>query len=126
MEGTMGSLRLLLVEDDLTVRELAAHVFRGEGYEVIEARTGDEAAQKLVDPGPIHMLFADVRLPGKMDGIDVALRARELHPHIAMVIVSAYAPRRIERLARLDPPAAYLQKPYRTKEILEVVRRLAS
>ncbi len=63
-------------------------------------------------------------MPGKIDGIDVAVRARQLHPGIAIIVVSGYALDLWERLGKLDPPPGFLRKPYRTKEVLEVMRQL--
>jgi CheY-like chemotaxis protein len=121
----MGSLRVLLVEDEPLVREMIVETLRDEGLDVIEAATGDEAADILEEPNDIDVLVTDVRMPGKIDGIDVALRARELHPGIAIIVVSGYALDLWERLEKLDPPPVFLRKPYRTKEVLEVVRQLA-
>jgi DNA-binding response OmpR family regulator len=59
-----------------------------------------------------------MRMPGKMNGIDVAVRARELHPTIVVIVVSGYAPQLTERLNGLAPPAAFFRKPYRTSEIV--------
>jgi DNA-binding response OmpR family regulator len=122
----VGSLRVLLVEDEPMVREMAADTLKDEGFEVIEAATGDEAACLLVDPDDIDVVFTDVRMPGKMDGIDVAVRARELHPGIAVLVVSGFAPQLTERLDSLEPPAVFLSKPYRTRDIVNNIRRLAA
>jgi DNA-binding response OmpR family regulator len=122
----MSFQRVLVVEDEPMVREMAVDALRDEGFDVVEAATGDEAAEKLVDPDAIDVVFTDVRMPGKMDGIDVALRARELHPGIAVLVVSGFAPQLWERLEGLDPPAVFLAKPYRTRDILNNIRRLAT
>jgi CheY-like chemotaxis protein len=121
----MGSLRVLLVEDEPMVREMIVETLRDEGLDVIEAATGDQAVDLLEEPSDIDVLVTDVRMPGKIDGIDVAVRARELHPGIAIIVVSGYAVDLWERLEKLDPPPVFLRKPYRTKEVLEVVRQLA-
>ena len=59
-----------------------------------------------------------------LDGIDLALHARELHPKIAVIVVSGYAPHLVERLTRLTPPPVFFVKPYRSGEIIGAVRRL--
>jgi DNA-binding response OmpR family regulator len=122
----LGSLRVLLVEDEPMVREMAAEILEDEGFEVIEAATGDEAACLLVDPDAIDVVFTDVRMPGKMDGIDLAVRARELHPRIAVLVVSGFAPQLWERLEGLDPPAMFLSKPYRARDVVNNIHRLAA
>ena len=60
----MGSLRVLLVEDEAMVREMAAEALKDEGFDVIEAETGDAAALLLVDPDDIDVVLTDVRMPG--------------------------------------------------------------
>jgi CheY-like chemotaxis protein len=120
----LGSLRVLIVEDEPVVREMVAEALRDESFDVIEAETGDEAARQLVGLDKIDVLFTDVRIPGMRDGIDVAVRARELHPDIAVIVVSGYALRLWERLEGLNPPPVFLRKPFRIKEVLAVVRQL--
>jgi CheY-like chemotaxis protein len=122
--GGMGSLCTLLVEDEAVVREMVAEAFRDENFDVIEAATGDEAARELVGRNKIDVLFADVRMPGMRDGIDIAVRARELHPGIAVIVVSGYALELWERLERLNPPPVFLRKPFRLREALAAVRQL--
>jgi DNA-binding response OmpR family regulator len=63
-------------------------------------------------------------MPGMRDGIDVAVRARELHPEIAVIIVSGYALELWKRVEGLEPPPVFLRKPFRLKEALAVVRQL--
>jgi CheY-like chemotaxis protein len=118
-------LRVLLVEDEPMVREMLVEALREEGLEVIEAATGDEAVGLLVKPSDVDVLVTDVRMPGKIDGIGVAVPAREIHPDIGIIVVSGYALDLWERLEKLDPPPVFLRKPYRTKEVLDVVRQLA-
>jgi CheY-like chemotaxis protein len=120
----LGSVRVLLVEDEPTIRQMAAEALRDEGFDVVEAANGDEAAGKLVYPDAIDVVFTDVRMPGTMDGIDVALRARKLHPGIAVIVVSGYALHLWERLEELNPPPVFLRKPFRMKEAVAVLRRL--
>jgi YesN/AraC family two-component response regulator len=79
-----------------------------------------------VDPDDIDVVFTDVRMLGIMDGIDVAARARELHPGIAVLVVSGYAARLWERLEALGPPAVFLSKPYSSLEIVNHIHRLTA
>lgn len=120
----MENLRILLVEDDQMVRLMAADFLREEGFDVTEVATGDDAAIQLADVDDFGLVFTDVQMPGGKDGIDVAVRARELYPQIAVIVASGYTPNLIERLDVLDPPAVFFRKPYRSKEVLDVIRQL--
>ena len=116
--------RVLLVEDEYLVRLVAAETLREHGYHVVEASTGDEAAAILKDPAGFDLLFTDVRMPGTLDGIMVAERARERQPSIPVLVVSAYAPGITARLDSLEPRPAFLRKPYRARELLKVLQSL--
>jgi CheY-like chemotaxis protein len=118
--------RILLVEDEELVRILAAEALRDAGFEVVEAATGDEAAKCLVDPDEFDVLVTDVRMPGRLDGIDVAARARMRDPSIGVVVVSGFAPQVIERLKTFDPVPVFISKPYRTGEVIGVIQKLAA
>ena len=76
----MPAIRILLVEDEALIRVMVADFLADEGFEVTEARDGEEAVRLLDTVGGFDVLFTDVRMPGMLDGIDVALRARRQHP----------------------------------------------
>ena len=120
----MAALRVLLVEDEALIRLVTAEMLRDEGFEVVEARDGDEARALLNDPGNFDVLFTDVRMPGTLDGIDVVLHARRGHPSLPVLVVSGYAANIMRRLSGLQPPAMFIGKPYSLAEVLSVLRRL--
>src|ERR1700679_872431 len=91
-ENCMGALGLLVVWDEHLIRLMAGEFLRDEGFDVEEASSGDEAALRLVGPELFDVLFTDVQMPGKMDGIHVATHARGFNPAIILVVVSGFAP----------------------------------
>ena len=115
-------MRLLFVEDDALIREMSADHLKEEGYEVLLAKDGVEATHLLKQPDHVEVLLTDVRLGGWIDGIDVAEMARLHHPQIPIVVVSGYAARLPERLARLNPPLKFLPKPFRLAELTEALK----
>ena len=120
------ALRVLLVEDEHWIRLLAAEALRDEGFDVEEASSGDEAALLLVGPLFFDVLFTDVQMPGTMDGIHIALHARIYHPPIILIVVSGFAPLLNDRLKGFDPAAVFFPKPYKTRDIIGSIRRLAA
>lgn len=120
----MATTRVLLVEDDDLVRLMAAEVLRDEGFEVVEAQDGDEAARLLDDPDGYDVLFTDVRMPGTLDGVDVAMHLRQRHPAIPVLVVSGGAPRLMSRLGKLEPPVVFINKPYRLQEIVAALNSM--
>ncbi len=120
----MATARVLLVEDEGLIRLMTAEILRDEGFEVVEAWDGDEAARLLNKLDGFDVLFTDVRMPGTLDGIDVAVHARRRDPAIPVLVVSGYAAQLMSRLGVLDPPAVFISKPYDLEEIVDALKRL--
>ena len=120
----MATARVLFVEDEGLIRLVTADYLRDEGFEVVEARDGDEAARLLDTLGGFDVLFTDVRMPGMLDGVEVAVRARQRHPELPVLVVSGYAARLTSRLGALQPPAVFMGKPYALREVVDTLSRL--
>jgi len=109
---------ILVVEDDRDVREIVLAVLEGAGYRVIEAASGDDAYRMLVAHPDlqIDVLFTDVVMPGRMDGIDLVNAARALRPRLRVLYATGFANLvRANREADLQGPV--LRKPYRPWEL---------
>src|SRR5690242_12753864 len=68
---------ILVVEDEPLVRMDISEALRHHGYRVLEAANGDDALKLLAEGKTIHLVFTDVRMPGRSDGFDVARRAEQ-------------------------------------------------
>ena len=107
-------LRILLVEDHMRIRQLEFEALDNLGYEVQAAATGDEALQLLAG-APYDLVITDVRLPGGVDGIELAHRAKEILNRPKTLVVGAY----LECYPREKFKAvadAVLRKPFTHKE----------
>jgi signal transduction histidine kinase len=80
VEPVGGNERLLLVEDEPTVRELSVEMLRSLGYQVLTAANAAEAQVILEQDPDIDLLFSDVVMPGGVSGVGLARAARELRP----------------------------------------------
>ena len=118
--------RVLLVEDEGLIRMVAAEALQDEGFEVVEAWDGEEAARLLDGPVSFDVLFTDVRMPGSLDGMDVAMHARRRYPAIPVLIVSGFAANIMCRIASMQPRAIFINKPYSLEEVVRAVSRLAA
>ena len=116
--------RILLVEDESLIRLIASEALQDEGFEVVEAHNGDEALKLLNGPDGFDVLFTDVQMPGTLDGVGVAMHLRQQHPEIPVLIVSGGAPHLASRLSDLKPPAVFINKPYRLREIVTALNRM--
>ncbi len=111
------SVRVLLVEDELIIRLVAAEVLHDEGFEVIEATDGAQAVRLIDGPDGFDLLLTDVQMPGPIDGIQVAIHARKRHPKIPVVVVSAQ-PINARRLDGLGPRKIFVSKPYELQALV--------
>lgn len=106
----------LIVEDDPIVRELAAALLEESDLRVVECEDAEQAFTSLCKFGEeIALIFADVRLPGLLDGVDLAQRARVLWPHIRMVVTTGYPGARLEAL---PDNVVYMPKPWLALDVL--------
>lgn len=118
--------RILVVEDEASVRELTQRVLTNNGYRVTIASTIKEAKALLRAPAtPFELLFSDVVLPDG-NGLDLAEQARRDHPGLKVILTSGYTQERerwSERIAALD---GFLPKPYPPPVLLRALRAALS
>jgi CheY-like chemotaxis protein len=115
---------VLIVEDEVRVREIARRALEGAGYLVQEAANGRDAldliARATERPG---LLLTDVVLPG-MSGPELARRVAELAPGTAVLLTSGYPEGEIDRRGLLAPGAAFIQKPFTPEALVSMVHRV--
>ena len=93
--------RILIAEDEESIRSLVARALRQDGHEVVTANDGAEALDVLVrEKGAFELLLTDIRMP-VMDGIALALAAARDHPDLTILLMTGYADQR-ERAHGLD------------------------
>jgi PAS domain S-box-containing protein len=117
-----GGETILLVEDDVPLKELAARTLRDYGYKVVQAGNAEEALDVCEQHrGPIHLLLTDVVLPG-LSGPALAERLRALRPRIKVLFMSGYLHPSMSRDALLAVGGAFLQKPYTMAALAQKAR----
>jgi two-component system cell cycle response regulator CpdR len=93
--------RILIAEDEESIRSLVARALRQDGHEVVTTNDGAEALDVLVrEKGAFELLLTDIRMP-VMDGIALALAAARDHPAVTILLMTGYADQR-ERAHGLD------------------------
>lgn len=106
----------LVVEDDAAVRDLAAAVLEETDLEVIACESAEAAIAVLERGGvTVALLFADVRLPGAMDGLALARTVERRWPDVRVVVTSGYD---ASGDARLPEQAVFMRKPWRALDVL--------
>ena len=91
------------------------------GHEVIPAISGDEAAERYVEAGPIDLLVTDIVMPGKLQGPDLAKHLRSINPDLPVIFLSGYASQATIDLNGLREEDIRLMKPVPRKKLLEAV-----
>lgn len=111
----------LVVEDDDAVRNLASAVLEETDLAVIECTSAEAAISVLERPDvTVALLFADIRLPGAMDGVALARTVARRWPEVRVVVTSGGSGDRSESLPR---HAVYMQKPWRALDVLMQAER---
>ena len=126
---TTAAGTVLLVEDEPTIRDLAATALREIGYQVLEARNGHEglvALQRSMDRPWVDLLVTDVGLPGGLNGRQLAEAARELMPSLPVLLITGYAGNANTgaEAPQLAPGMEVLSKPFELDTLAERVRTL--
>ena len=114
-------MRVLLVEDAELLRRVIADELRDAGLDVVEAATGAEA-QRAMESRAIDVLVADIRLPGFMDGWQVARYCREVEPDLPVIYVSGFHAGGAQEV----PGALFIDKPYRPSQLVGLIRELTT
>jgi nitrogen-specific signal transduction histidine kinase len=115
--------RVLVVEDNPSMRRIAARQLRELGYEVLEAANA-AAALTLLAAEPIDLLFSDVLMPGGASGFDLAREATRRWPQLHIVLTSGFP--NVTQRADMGVPSSVrlLGKPYRKDKLGAVIRNM--
>jgi signal transduction histidine kinase len=117
-----GVETVLLVEDELAVRDLTARVLRAQGYTVLVAADGAEALVRADEyDGRIQLLLADVIMP-RIGGKALADQLLSRWPGVKVLFMSGYTDSAIVHRGQLDPDVAFIQKPFTPAQLARKVR----
>ncbi len=112
---------ILIVDDELSMRELLEYMLKREGYRVDCAENGRKAAA-LVAQNAYDLLLCDIRL-GDMSGLDVLRACKKHHPETVVIMISAYASTEIAVEAMNEGAYDYVPKPFNKDELMETVAK---
>lgn len=116
--------RVLVLEDEETIRTIIVRTLRDRGYEVHEAGTTDDALAVLKTSNAINVLVSDVTLPGGTSGPELYAQARERQPDMKVIFISGYIGAD-EVAENMEPaPAPVLHKPFLAEELAAVVEKV--
>ncbi len=117
--------RILLAEDDDSMRGFLARALERAGYDVIAFDNGADAFARLKEE-PFTLLLTDIVMP-RMDGIELARRASELDPDLKIMFITGFAAVTLNSEVKAPKDARVLSKPFHLKDlVLEVEKLLAA
>jgi CheY-like chemotaxis protein len=110
---------ILVVEDKVLVRLMVAEQLRDADFHVVEAANADEALAVLQFTTDVALIVTDIRMPGSMDGLELAKAVRTTFPQIRIVLTSGNAPQFTS-----DNQDAFVPKPYQPDKIIGLITTL--
>jgi PAS domain S-box-containing protein len=119
-----GKERILLVEDEDTVRTVAAAILRRLGYEVFVANDGNQALALWDQSGSkFDLLLTDMVMPGGIGGMQLATRLRKTDPSLKVIVMSGYNEQIMGGETLRDAGFAFLSKPFETSVLAAIIRK---
>ena len=116
----MINQKILLVDDEASIRRFLKDVFQAEGFSVLEATSGDEALRKLKS-NYADVVVMDVRMPGR-DGLETLKEMRTLSLDTKTIIMTGYATVKMAVEAMKLGAFDYIVKPFENDELVEMVK----
>jgi len=119
-----GDETILMVEDDIDLRETSAANLTQLGYRVLQAGNAEQALQILSESSSVDLLFTDIMMPGGMLGPSLAQRAREMQPDLNVLFTTGYANSGVLASGATVSHSDVLPKPFRTEDLALRIRHL--
>ncbi|HET9915996.1 MAG TPA: sigma-54 dependent transcriptional regulator [Candidatus Binatia bacterium] len=116
------SIRILVVDDEASQRELVSGYLKKQGFEVFTA-AGGESALELFRQAPMELILTDQRMPG-LSGLDLLKAAREINPETQVIVMTAYGSVETAVAAMRDGAADYVAKPLNLEELRQKIQRI--
>jgi two-component system cell cycle response regulator CpdR len=120
--STLPQRRILLAEDDASMRGFLERALVKAGYEVVACEDG-RAAFDEVERGTFALLLTDIVMP-VMDGIELARRSSELAPDMKIMFITGFAAVTLNTATAPPKDARVLSKPFHLKDLVQEVDRL--
>jgi DNA-binding NtrC family response regulator len=114
-------LKILVIDDELSQREILADILSDAGYQVVLAASGEEGIARL-QKNNISLVLTDLKMPG-MDGIEVLRDTLEFNPDIQVVLMTAFGSIPSAVNAIKNGAYDYLTKPFKKDDLLRIIHR---
>jgi two-component system cell cycle response regulator CpdR len=117
--------KILLAEDDDSMRSFLAKALERAGHEVTACQDGEEGLESLEKAGDdvFDLLLTDIVMPG-LDGIELARRAAEIDPNLKIMFITGFAAVALTAGASAPQDAKVLSKPFHLRQLVDEVNRV--
>jgi len=113
----------LIVDDEPSIRTYLRAILEREGIQSLEADSAAQALRIIQElGGRLDLVVCDIKMPGEMDGIDLAYSVRNQFPSVPVILISGYGDLESVRQAAAD--FEFIQKPFVPKTILMAVKKM--
>lgn len=119
-ETTSGMEKILIVDDEKSMRVTLAAILRDEGYQVVTAAAGEDALE-LCRKEAFRVVLIDVRMPG-INGVEAFRRIRRHQPGVRVILMSAYSRDALKEAALDEGAVAFLAKPLDLEKTIGLIR----
>jgi two-component system, NtrC family, response regulator PilR len=114
--------RILVVEDEKSLRDLLALILRKEGHAVETIDSADKACERIGGEETFDLVISDISMPGAASGLDLLRHIRRAGPRTAVVLMTAYGTKQTAIEALNEGASYYVEKPFDLDEMKVVVR----
>lgn len=114
--------RIMVVDDNADVREMAAAFLSSLGYDTIEAESG-EVALEMLEEAQVDLVFSDIIMPGGMNGLQLLDQVRQRYPDIATLAATGYSENALERSPSIRD-LHIMPKPFKLDDLADLVEKL--
>ena len=113
---------VLVVEEDEDRRCLVGTLFEESGFEVVECENAEEALAQMQDRGEeMALVYTDVTLPGRIDGVELANTVHDELPDVLVIVTCGAGD---DRVKQIPDNAVFMQKPWRALDLLIAAERV--
>lgn len=111
---------VLVVDDEIAVRAIAARILKRDGYHVLQAEDGREALELVDRHGPPGLVLTDLTMAG-IGGVELARCLKERFPVLPVVFMSGYSAEQLRLEGAIGPELELIQKPFSPRTLIAVI-----
>ncbi|MFT7470220.1 MAG: PAS domain S-box-containing protein [Kiritimatiellia bacterium] len=116
--------KILVVEDNEGVRDVASHMLQTAGFDVITAHNGSSGLREYQMNSDIDLVFSDVIMPGGMTGVELATKILDITPDVPILLATGYAEKKLKDQLVGHRNVVLVAKPYDTSELPDLINSM--